>query len=60
MTRRKRALRHDLRQAGLPQFHAFQYGKYISPILMGFHRTRVDQSGFELIAFEAWTKIAGN
>jgi hypothetical protein len=60
MTRRKRTLRHDLRQAGLPQFRAFQYGKYVSPTLMGFHRTRVEQSGFELVPLRAWTKTAGN
>jgi Holliday junction resolvase RusA-like endonuclease len=60
MTRRKRTLRHDLRQAGLPQFRAFQHSKYVSPILMGFHRTRVEQSGFELVPLKAWTKTAGN
>lgn len=60
MTRHKRALRHDLRQAGLPQFRAFQYGKYASPVLMGYHRTRVEQSGFEVVALKAWTKTAEN
>lgn len=60
MTRHKRTLRHDLRQAGLPQFRAFQHGRYVSPILMGFHRTRVEQSGFESIALKAWAKTAGN
>jgi hypothetical protein len=56
MTRRKRTRRHDLRQAGLPQFRAFQHGKYVSPILMGFHRTRVEQSGFELVRYKTWTQ----
>ena len=55
MTRRKRTLRHELRQAGLPQFRAFQHGKYVSPILRGFHRTRVEQSGFELVGLKTWT-----
>lgn len=58
MTKRKRTLRHQLRQAGTPQFRAFQHGKYVSPTLMGFHRTRVAQSGFELIPFKTWIKDA--
>jgi hypothetical protein len=56
MTRRKRTLRHELRQARLPQFRAFQHGKYVSPILMGFHRTRVEQPGFELVPVKTWVK----
>lgn len=53
-TRRKRALRHELRQDGLAQFRAFQYSKYVSPVLMGFHRSRVEQSGFELVPMKTW------
>lgn len=55
MTRRKRTLRHELRQAGLPQFRAFQQGRYVSPILMGFHRMPVEQSGFGLVPIKTWT-----
>ncbi|BEU28412.1 RusA family crossover junction endodeoxyribonuclease [Paraburkholderia sp. 22B1P] len=50
----KRRLRHELRQEGIPQFRAFQYGKYVSPVLSGFHRTRVVDSGFELIPLRQW------
>lgn len=28
--------------------------KYVSPILIGFHRTRVEQSGFELVPLKTW------
>ncbi|MFX0198696.1 MAG: RusA family crossover junction endodeoxyribonuclease [Candidatus Hodarchaeota archaeon] len=49
MTANKRGLRHQLRQDGVPQFRAFQTSKYVSPVLMGFHKTRVMDSGFELV-----------
>lgn len=54
MTKGKKALRHKLRQDGSPQFRAFQLGKYISPFLMGFHRSRVVDSGYELVSRATW------
>ena len=54
MTKAKKALRHQLRQEGAPQFRAFHFGKYFSPILMGFHRSRVVDSGYELVSRGAW------
>ena len=54
MTKNKKALRHQMRQVGNPQFRAFQFSKYVSPVLVGFHRSRVVDSGFELVPEEAW------
>jgi hypothetical protein len=54
MTKARKALRHKLRQDGPLQFRAFQFGKYVSPILMGFHRSRVVDSGYELVSRTTW------
>lgn len=54
MTAAKRQLRHKLRTGGIPQFRAFQYGKYVSPTLSGFHPTRIAESGFELVSLRSW------
>lgn len=54
MTKQKRARRHELRQAGMAQLHAYQQSRCFSPILMGFHRTRIEQSGFELVPINSW------
>jgi len=56
MTEAKKTLRHTLRRSGVPQFRAFQVGKCVSPILMGFHRSRVVDSGYELIQHGEWRK----
>lgn len=56
MTKAKKTYRHQLRQEGIPQFRAFQFAKYVSPILMGFHRSRVVDSGYELIQRNSWAK----
>jgi len=60
MTKAKKALRHELRQDGAPQFRAFQFGKYVSPSLMGFHRSRVIDSGYELVSCDTWEKGSGS
>lgn len=54
MTATKKLMRHHLRQEGIPQFRAFQFGKYVSPILVGFHRSRVVDSGYELVEKRTW------
>ena len=54
MTTQKRKLRHSLRQEGLPRCRSFQHGKYISPVLMGFHKTRILDSGFKSISLCDW------
>lgn len=60
MTKAKKALRHKLRQDGAPKFRAFQIGKYVSPILMGFHRSRVVDSGYELVGRAIWKNSLGH
>ncbi len=57
MTNAKRTIRHQLRQDGMPQFRAYQHAKYVSPILMGFHRSRVEDSGYELISQASWNDL---
>jgi Holliday junction resolvase RusA-like endonuclease len=51
----KRSWRHQLRQEGLPQLGAFQLTKPISPLVVGFHRSRVIDSGYEILDRRSWT-----
>jgi hypothetical protein len=60
MIRAKKARRHELRQEGIPQFRAFQLGKYVSPMLIGFHQSRVMASGYELVPRSVWNKDLGH
>lgn len=57
MTRAKRNIRHQLRQDGVPQFRAYQQAKLITPILMGFHRSRIEDSGYELVSRSSWIDL---
>lgn len=54
MTKTEKTLRHRLRQSGVPQFRAFQSGKFVSPILRGFHRSRVVEAVYELVDRASW------
>lgn len=54
MTKNKKSWRHNLRQEGVSQSRAFQLGKFISPILIGFHRSRIVNSGYILINRSEW------
>lgn len=54
MTAKKRSMRHQLRQGGCPPFRAFQLGRSVSPVIMGFHRSRVVDSGYELLEWGSW------
>jgi Holliday junction resolvase RusA-like endonuclease len=56
MTKAKKNLRHKLRQEGVPQFRAFQFAKYVSPVLTGFHRSRVVDSGYTLVEHHVWNQ----
>lgn len=60
MTTAKKGMRHTLRQEGAPQFRAYQFGKYVSPVLLGFHRSRIVDSGYELVQRSEWTKELGH
>jgi Holliday junction resolvase RusA-like endonuclease len=57
MTGNKVALRHQLREGGVPRFRAFQLCQFMSPILKGFHKSRVVDSGFELVERRAWMEL---
>jgi Holliday junction resolvase RusA-like endonuclease len=54
MTSTKRTLRHQIRQAGTPQFRAFQYGRRFSPMKWAFHPTRVADSSYQLVSRKEW------
>jgi Holliday junction resolvase RusA-like endonuclease len=54
MTSTKKSWRHQLRLERIPQFQAYQYAKGLSPIIMGFHRSRVVDSGYELVGMDIW------
>jgi len=54
LTMNKKKIRHKLRQEGKQQLDAYQISKYISPTLMGFHKSRVIDSGYELIDYKSW------
>lgn len=54
LSRSKRKMRHILRQGGASRLDAFQSAKYISPGLLGFHRTRAEASGLELVKLQSW------
>lgn len=67
MTSTKRTLRHSERQAGTPQFRAFQQGRSISPIKWAFHPTRVADCGYPMIPrreweneYKAWSELSEN
>jgi len=46
--------RHSLRQEGLTRLHAFWKSQSISPILNGFHKSRIVESGFDLHNLDKW------
>ncbi|MCU0865726.1 MAG: RusA family crossover junction endodeoxyribonuclease [Planctomycetes bacterium] len=55
MTRNKRAFRHTLRTKGVPEFRAFQASKFVAPSVCGFHRTRIQDSGYDLVPLRNWS-----
>jgi len=54
MTKAKKEIRHKLRQKGSQQLKAYQLSKYVSPIVMGFHKSRIVDSGYELVDYKSW------
>ena len=54
MTRAKKDFRHKLRQSGSTPLRAFRYSRYLSPILNGFHKSRIVESGFKLSHLNEW------
>lgn len=54
MAKSKKAFRHKLRMDGIPGFRAFQFSKYVAPALCGFHRSRVEDSGYMMVPLRDW------
>ena len=54
MTQTKKDFRHKLRQSGSTPLRAFRYCRYLSPILNGFHKSRIVESGFKLSHLSEW------
>ena len=59
LTKAKKDMRHMLRLEGESQLRAFQFGRCVSPILMGFHKSRVVDSGYKLKSRATWDKLSG-
>ena len=54
MTRAKRKLRIQAREHGLNRNRSYQLSAYIKPILRGFHKSRIIESGFEIVHAKDW------
>jgi Holliday junction resolvase RusA-like endonuclease len=54
MTITSKKFRHTIRKSGTDQDRAFQLSHYLSPVLTGFHKNRVIDSGFEIIELKDW------
>lgn len=50
----KRHMRHTLRQAGQTRLEASRNSTYIKTQLRGFHRSRIADSGFEMVGLTDW------
>jgi Holliday junction resolvase RusA-like endonuclease len=57
LTNTKKTIRHQLRQKGSQQLEAYKLSKYVSPNVMGFHKSRVIDSGYELIDYKLWNDL---
>jgi Holliday junction resolvase RusA-like endonuclease len=57
MTKISRLERHIFRQDGADKFEAFYKSRGFSPILMGYHRSHIVNSGFTLISRSEWKKL---
>lgn len=55
MTRTAKAVRHEMRQEGLNPLESFWNSSFFKPSLLGFHKTRVIDSGFDLINLKEWS-----
>lgn len=50
----QKGVRHKMRTAGLDRLRTYQNGRYLANAMRGFHKSRVIDSGFELIPKAAW------
>lgn len=56
LTYRKKKLQHKLRQQGDSQINAYSTAKLLSPTALGYHKTRIIDSGFKIITRDIWEK----
>lgn len=52
----KKDFRHELRQSGYRPLEAFWHSRYMTPILAGFHKSRVVELGFKILPLKEWKK----
>lgn len=50
----KKKFRHQLRKMGFDPLRSYWNSRYISPILKGFHKSRIINSGFEIFKMSDW------
>jgi Holliday junction resolvase RusA-like endonuclease len=60
MIKSKIKIRHQLRLDGISSFESYQTAQMIAPILKGFHKSRIVDSGYELIDYKKWQKDSLN
>jgi Holliday junction resolvase RusA-like endonuclease len=53
-SRVQKSARHEFRQASMDKLRAYQNGRYMTNSHRGFHKSRVQDGGFELIALRDW------
>lgn len=54
MTLRVKSVRHEFRQKGMTQLESFWNSNVLSPSLLGFHKNRAIESGFECVSLNDW------
>ena len=52
--------KHEFRQGGMKSIEAYRNTKFGMPCLLGFHRSAVENSGFELVKISDWEKKPSN
>lgn len=54
MTAKVKSVRHEFRQKGMTQLESFWNSNIFSPVLLGFHKNRAIESGFECVSLNDW------
>jgi Holliday junction resolvase RusA-like endonuclease len=56
ITKERKRRRHELVQGGATKIDAFEQTRELAPVQMGFHKTKVVESGFQLIELKEWQR----
>lgn len=56
LTTLTKKIRHKIRQEGSSQFNAYSEAKLLSPTVLGYHKTRIIDSGFNIVKKSEWKK----